>query len=768
MKKILKTKFLSLITPARVLYFAIFSVLIIHSLPAGFNADFFAINGDFQNYNVIRHLLAGQSPFRDFIVYLGGGHLFIGATLSLIFGLGKASFVASKIAFSFAAFASLAMFSLLLFRAIFYKESKIIPLVFTFFLLVFLHLNLPFFESHLSITQDFYSGLSESLKTGNSARFFRQLAPAFYILFAFLLRFICSKVPAFKKKFQNLKLGLIFGIPSGAIIFYSNDSGLSTVFCASLLFFLFSILQKPGIKALLKRFAFYALSLALSFVVFGELITFGHIGSYISSTTSTGDYQSWYYLSNSTYYIFQFDTNVFMLFQLVTCVAYFVLIIKKKISSDSLIRYGIPLLLNMSSCLAANLYMLISGNINHGVALSVLYCTIVGELLLLSKKLFYSHSRAATRVKIRKVSHNLIFASLTVFTVHSGLSMINDYIVKEKGAYIEGVGQLTTLASSVLSTDEFLTPDDTIFSTYASALELHRGSLQPSGYDYIIHVLGDTARDNYLQSFNDCDPEYVTTINPVYSGWEYWIRNANFFFYRELYRDYEPIYANNYQIFWHKKKQSLETAYVTENAKIELIPLDKSRTIIRIKAPGVNYGIADVNLNYRVEKDSSIRSLLNHKNFVRIYNTSKIIDNDYNEYYSLPQKPGKYSQIGIQIIDGVGEVTIDSVPEANTSILDLTATIHDIYTDGLFSSIIASSISQNKASELTISTFVNQDSRQILEKAKTITISGHKYPISLTMAKDGEYATIVVHNIKDTVAKEYLGHSYFNIFQLDY
>ena len=123
MKNFLKTKFLSLITPARVLYFAIFSVLIIHSLPAGFNADFFAINGDFQNYNVVRHLLAGQSPFRDFIVYLGGGHLFIGATLSLIFGLGKASFIAARLLL-FAAFASLAMFSLLLFRAIFYKESK--------------------------------------------------------------------------------------------------------------------------------------------------------------------------------------------------------------------------------------------------------------------------------------------------------------------------------------------------------------------------------------------------------------------------------------------------------------------------------------------------------------------------------------------------------------------------------------------------------------------------------------------------------------------
>lgn len=768
MKHPIKHKLSSVFTPSRVLSFAIILTLIIHALPAGFNADFFAINGDFQNYNVIRHLLAGQSPFRDFVVYLGGGHLYIGAALSIIFGIGKASFIASKIAFSFAAFASLAVFALLLFRSIFYKESKIIPLVLTLLLLICLHLELPFFKDHLSIANEFYGGLSESLKTGNSARFFRQLAPAFYVLFVFLVRFILSKFSFFKEKFQNLKTGLTFGIPAGAIIFYSNDSGLSTVFCASLLFFIFQLLQKPGLKSLSKRFAFYALSLIASFFVFGEPLTFGHIGAYLSTTLSTGDYQSWYYLSNITYYIFQFDTSIFMLFQLAICVVYFVLIFKKKASTKSLIRFGIPLLLNMSSWLAANLYILISGNYNHGVALSVLYCTAIGEVILLGKKALYNHCTSATLAKIRTYSYRVIVVSLAVFIAHSSLTTINDYITKEKGAYVENVGQLTTLASSVLATDEFLSPDDTIFSTYASALELHRNTLQPSGYDYIIHVLGDSARDNYLESFKETDPEYAVTINPVYTGWEYWIRNANFFFYRELYQDYEPVYANNYQIFWHKKNKDTQPLFSKEDAELEIIPLEKSRTIIRVKAPGVNYGIADINLDYEVKKDNSIRSLLNHKNFLRVYNTSKIIDNDYNKYFSLPKKPGKYSQIGIQIINGVGEVTIDSVPEANTSIENLNVTINDIYTGGLFSSIIASSIEQSEGNELTISTFVNQDSKQILKKAKTITIAGRKYPISISSAEEGGYATIEVHHISESISKNYLGHTYFHMFELGY
>ena len=185
MKHPIKHKLSSVFTPSRVLSFAIILTLIIHALPAGFNADFFAINGDFQNYNVIRHLLAGQSPFRDFVVYLGGGHLYIGAALSIIFGIGKASFIASKIAFSFAAFASLAVFALLLFRSIFYKESKIIPLVLTLLLLICLHLELPFFKDHLSIANEFYGGLSESLKQGTLQDFLGNS----HLLFMFSLYF---------------------------------------------------------------------------------------------------------------------------------------------------------------------------------------------------------------------------------------------------------------------------------------------------------------------------------------------------------------------------------------------------------------------------------------------------------------------------------------------------------------------------------------------------------------------------------------------------
>ena len=49
-------------------------------------ADSFTIDYDFQNYNPVRHLLAGQAPYADFTVYLGAGELYGVAAVLLVIG----------------------------------------------------------------------------------------------------------------------------------------------------------------------------------------------------------------------------------------------------------------------------------------------------------------------------------------------------------------------------------------------------------------------------------------------------------------------------------------------------------------------------------------------------------------------------------------------------------------------------------------------------------------------------------------------------------
>ena len=62
------------------------AVCLVHAIEEGRYADFYPINGTFQNYNPVRRLLAGQAPFVDFQDYLGLGHLFAGALATLLLG----------------------------------------------------------------------------------------------------------------------------------------------------------------------------------------------------------------------------------------------------------------------------------------------------------------------------------------------------------------------------------------------------------------------------------------------------------------------------------------------------------------------------------------------------------------------------------------------------------------------------------------------------------------------------------------------------------
>ena len=58
----------------------------LRGLSDSFTIDYEIMNGDFQNYNPVRHLLAGQAPYADFTVYLGAGELYGVAALLAVLG----------------------------------------------------------------------------------------------------------------------------------------------------------------------------------------------------------------------------------------------------------------------------------------------------------------------------------------------------------------------------------------------------------------------------------------------------------------------------------------------------------------------------------------------------------------------------------------------------------------------------------------------------------------------------------------------------------
>lgn len=69
--------------------------------------------------------------------------------------------------------------------------------------------------------------------------------------------------------------------------------------------------------------------------------------------------------------------------------------------------------------------------------------------------------------------------------------MIFSLFEEKGGVYVEALGgHLTERGQDLLDTDTFLNGED-FFATYASAQEVVSDTYQPSGTDYIIHVLGD-------------------------------------------------------------------------------------------------------------------------------------------------------------------------------------------------------------------------------------------------------------------------------------
>lgn len=119
------------------------------------NLDYIAINGTFQNYNVIRRLLAGQIPFVEYTVYLGTGHLLISSVLTFLLGN---NYAASVLTYEFLSSLSVVLLCYG-FSAVRFPKNWIVP--------SFTALCIRFFSSHQVI--------ESMLAGGNSARNIRAM-----------------------------------------------------------------------------------------------------------------------------------------------------------------------------------------------------------------------------------------------------------------------------------------------------------------------------------------------------------------------------------------------------------------------------------------------------------------------------------------------------------------------------------------------------------------------------------------------------------------
>ena len=496
------------------------------------------------------------------------------------------------------------------------------------------------------------SALNSSLETGNSARFVRGL----------ILPLACLAVQwVLKKNNKNtLVASGIIGIIAGFCILWSNDYGISCWICIQFVNTWLVFCQKRKVSTSFINLALsFVTSLLIAFILI-ETISLGNVSNWFSSTIGTGGYQRWYYNSGKSFYLWDIDTNfpTLLLIGLSLFFMYKMFISGK--NQESLNKNTVLSFICITCFCAIQEYKLLSGGDSREVAYSALFIIIISEL--------YDVFRRRSNDKLILEKTVLIISTITCLCWLVSACKEEVLFAKKankEGSYIEQLGgYVTSLDSDLLRTDSFLNGKE-FFATYASGQEVISNVYQPSGTDYIIHVLGDQQRAEYLKKFTSGNFDYAATIKESFTDWEYWVQRANWYFYRELYNGWHPVFTNSYETFWERngenEKHYLESGFVVET---EMIDETTCKIMVACEQP-IN-GMADVHIDYYVSKRKGLDSVLCFQQMAQVRNSGTIYANQGEHYESNYLRPISEEYIPVRIVNGYGEITLSSKPERHT------------------------------------------------------------------------------------------------------
>ena len=226
---------------------------------------------------------------------------------------------------------------------------------------------------------------------------------------------------------------------------------------------------------------------------------------------------------------------------------------------------------------------------------------------------------------------------------------------EREGTYVENLGGYTPYGDSIIQASNLIGGEE-IFSTYASAIEANTGKFQPSGIDYIIHVLGDEEREEYVENFVTGEYKYASTIRGDYTVYEDWVRRTNWFFYRELYKNYQPVLVTDYSLIWERTE---DTNKIETPVEAGVGRINGDTSVIRVRLPEYDgKAIVDLKISYETEWDGDWLKELAFKRM------ATVIDRNAGEtvIYNLPAETEE-TYIPVVVEDGYASITIMSRPD---------------------------------------------------------------------------------------------------------
>ena len=719
------------------------------------NGDFVAYNGDFQNYNVFRRLLDGQVPYRDFTNYLGSGIVFVNLPLVAVFrSFGESVFIThftTSLLYSF--ILCVALYTILHDRKKAYFITNLIAIA-------------AFVILHAGFYSGFYYQYIYDLvyfeEQGISMRTTRAFLPFLLVGIFYVAKNAVGRKWLFRYCFRSYKrlAGIFFVL--GMLTVWANDYGYANVVCFFLIFVMVIVFDRktgPAKKMCLMAAAVFS---ALAGIILSIMIvTGGNIGEYISINAGVAEYQFWYYGNYYNKYLTVADlfSDRKYLFLTVFFFAHGIWFLYEaashRIDDDRICRLFLH-----STCYGASLiYVLGSGAHNYSAAELVSCILCIGVVIWLVKSVWIYvkgmlggewgktvssleqalHSAANEFEKFRIPAYLFLMLLLYTFSVNiirTDLSYADRETVK--GLHIDSVlGAGLDECAAELAGEE-------LFSTYAGALETINGVFQPTGTDYIIHVMGDKQREKYLENFINGDYRYASTLKNEYTHCEYWSSRVNWFFYRYLYQYYEPVAETNFSVIWEKKGNEYT---VKENAQIDLTFLNTSTCKIEVMLPDYSKGAyVDLHIKYRTVwnenrvRKGGIKKLLCVEDGGEQYNS--FLSNSC--YYLRDCSEG--CNIPVYVRDGKGTVYLSAYPLSCTDIENMEVCISDIIKEPEFNLHLAnykdiySSISQNAvdATNMVLQFDNTEFNTTVLEGARELKSDGETGMVE-SVWKAGDY-----------------------------
>lgn len=732
------------------IFFVLFCVItaIIFASYRSVNGDFVAYNGDFQNYNIFRRLIAGQVQYKDFVNYLGNGMVFINLPLVYLFGtFGDSVFITN--------FTTSVLYSLILYISLYTvlqdrKKAYVISGMMAIASFIVLHMGFHGTFYYNYIYNVVYMG-----ELGHSMRTTRAFLPFMLVGIIYIVKTKIKCDSLLIDIFQTCRLRIAVYFVLGMLTVWSNDYGYSCVVCIFVIMLLVNLFGRSvfPVRALAICKPLLACVTAMISTIAGMLssvaiITHGNIMEYFSITLGISQYQFWYYGNHYDKYLtfsdifsdrkYVFLTVVFFLH----AVFFLVQVILDQINDDKICRLFLH-----STCYCASLvYVVGSGAHNYASLELVNYILIFGLLgkIILSKiRLSYT----AAILKKNQFSFYLV-AMLLMYCI--SINIIRKNISYENKEAIAGLNTYSTIGAGL---DQCAADigDETIFSTYAGALETVNGVFQPTGTDYIIHVLGDKQRDEYIDNFVQGEYKYASTLKNEYTIWEYWSSRVNWYFYRELYLRYRPVKETNYSIIWERsdRENVLET-----DVDLKWEYINNSTCKIDIALPDYEEGAyVDLEIKYRTVwtqdrlRKGGMRKVLCVQDGGEQYNGY-----GSNSCYYLKENTNS-SFIPIYVRNGRGYAYISSYPISCTKLEGVEISVKNVlrapdfplhvtnYTDD-HRSISTDSVAQNG----TLLKFDHTESAAtILENAGQIRANGETGIVN-DVWKDGNYIYVSLEN----------------------